>query len=57
MAQYRVTEKSFLDGVIRNEGDIIEYNGEVGPNLVPVKKQNVVSTEYVDDTPDASSLA
>ena len=33
MAKYRVLEKSFINNAIREEGEIVEYDGEVGSNL------------------------
>ena len=33
MAKYKVLEKSFIDNAIREEGEIVEYEGEAGPNL------------------------
>jgi len=37
MATYRVLEKSFIGNAIREEGDIVEYDGEPSPNLELVK--------------------
>lgn len=36
--RYRVLEKSFLNGRIVEEGDIIEYEGRPGSNLEPIKE-------------------
>jgi hypothetical protein len=33
MAKYRVLTKSYIDGSIVDEGDIIEYEGEASGNL------------------------
>lgn len=33
MAQYKVLELSFIDNKIVQEGAVIEYDGEAGPNL------------------------
>ena len=33
MAKCRVLEKSFINDAIRQPGDIVEYDGELGPNL------------------------
>lgn len=38
MAQYRVVEKSYLGGQVVEEGEIVEYEGEAGPNLELVPK-------------------
>jgi hypothetical protein len=40
MAKYRVLEKSFINNALAEEGDIVEYDGEVSSNL-----------ELVDDAP------
>lgn len=36
MAQYKVLELSFIDNKIVQEGAIVEYDGEPGPNLAPI---------------------
>lgn len=36
MAQYRVLKKSFIGNHLREEGDIVEYDGKPGSNLEPV---------------------
>lgn len=33
MARYRVLQKSFINDAIAEEGDIVEYDGEVSGNL------------------------
>lgn len=33
MAKYRVLSKSYIDGSIVDEGDIVEYDGEASANL------------------------
>lgn len=33
MAQYRVLQKSFINGHIQEEGSIVEYDGEPSENL------------------------
>lgn len=38
MATYRVLEKSFIGNAIREEGDIVEYDGEASSNLELVAK-------------------
>ena len=38
MAQFKVLQKSFIDNAIREEGDIVEYDGEPGSNLEPLAK-------------------
>jgi hypothetical protein len=45
VAKYKVLEKSFINGALVEEGEIIDYDGEPGPNLEPVsKKRNTVQT-------------
>jgi hypothetical protein len=38
MAQVRVLQKSYINNRIVEEGEIIEYDGELSENLEPVKK-------------------
>lgn len=38
MAQYRVKEKSFIGNALRDEGDIVDYDGVPGANLEPMDK-------------------
>lgn len=33
MSTYRVLEKSFINNGLREEGDIVEYQGRAGSNL------------------------
>ena len=33
MAKYRVLQKSFINNAIVEEGEIVDYDGEPGPNL------------------------
>lgn len=37
MAQYKVLEKSFIGNRLVEAGEVIEFDGEAGPNLEPVK--------------------
>ena len=37
MAQYRVLTKSFVNNSIREEGEIVEYDGKPGSNLELIK--------------------
>jgi signal peptidase I len=39
MAKYRVLSKSYIDGSIVDEGDIIEYDGEASGNLELIKPE------------------
>jgi hypothetical protein len=36
MARYTVNSKSFVGNAIREEGEVIEYEGIPGPNLTPL---------------------
>lgn len=38
MAQYKVLQKSFINGSIVEEGAIVEFDGTPHENLEPVKK-------------------
>jgi len=33
MPRYRVMERSYIGHQLRDEGDIVEYDGKAGPNL------------------------
>jgi hypothetical protein len=37
MPQYRVLQRSFINNAILEEGAVIEFDGEPGPNLEPIK--------------------
>lgn len=34
MARYRVLKRSFMNGSLREEGDVIDFDGEAGKNLL-----------------------
>lgn len=36
MAQYRLLEKTFINGALRDKGEIVEYDGQPGSTLQPV---------------------
>lgn len=36
MAKVRVLQKSFINNQIVEEGEIVDYDGELGPNLEPL---------------------
>lgn len=40
MAKVRVLEKSFINNAIREEGDILEYEGRLGANLELVEEED-----------------
>lgn len=39
MAKYRVLAKSFIGNTLVEEGTVVDYDGEPGPNLEPMDKQ------------------
>lgn len=39
MAQYRVLQKSFIGNRIVEEGEVVDYDGDVSDNLELVKKE------------------
>lgn len=45
MASYRVVERSFINNTIAEEGEVVEYDGEAGPNLEPVKAERKKAAE------------
>lgn len=36
--KYRVLQKSFIGNALRDEGDIVEYDGEASANLQPLEE-------------------
>ena len=42
MAQYRVLEKTFINGNLRDKGDIVEYDDQPGSTLQPVETNSKV---------------
>lgn len=36
MAKYKVLTRSFINNAIREEGEIVEYEGRAGSNLEPL---------------------
>jgi hypothetical protein len=56
MPKYRVLEKSFINNTLVNEGDIVDYEGDVHDNLElivdakPPKKSGKVEAETEDQT-------
>ena len=40
MAKVRVLEKSFINNAIREEGDVLEYDGRLGANLELVEEED-----------------
>lgn len=58
MARYIVQETSFINNSLCKEGDEVEYDGEAGPNLKPVRKGKGQQAAPADegqqpDSPDA----
>ena len=54
MAQYKVLERSFIDNRIYEEGAIVEYDGDAGPNLEVVGKSKG-SKNAAEDAPAGDS--
>lgn len=44
MAKYRVLSKSFIDNHIREEGEIIDYDGDAADNLELIPEDKPVKT-------------
>lgn len=36
MAKYKILTRSFIGNALHEEGDIVDYDGEVGDNLEPL---------------------
>lgn len=54
---YLVTRKSFIDGHLLDEGDIIEYAGKAGNNLQLLVDGKPVTAEALDgDSADLETL-
>lgn len=51
MAKYRVLVKSFINDAIREEGDIVEYDGKPGSNLELIKEQKAKQEQPKKDDP------
>lgn len=39
MAKYRVLTKSFIGNTLVEEGAVVDYDGEPGPNLEPMPEE------------------
>ncbi len=50
MPQYRVLQKSFIGNRIVEEGEVIEYDGDVSDNLELVKKGKKAAEAPAADT-------
>lgn len=50
MAQYKVLEKSFIGNRMVEAGEVIDYDGEAGANLEPVKAAKGKKAEASADT-------
>lgn len=42
MSKYRVKERSFIDGKLYEPGEIVEFSGKAGKNLIPHHDGDVV---------------
>ncbi|MBX8878335.1 hypothetical protein HCH41_05085 [Enterobacter ludwigii] len=54
MSKYRVKERSFINGKLCEPGDIVEFSGEAGKNLIPHNDGDVVEKD--DDLPTNEEL-
>ncbi len=54
MSKYRVKERSFINGKLCEPGDIVEFSGEAGKNLIPHNDGDVVVKD--DDLPTNEEL-
>lgn len=50
MAQYKVLEKSFIGNRLVDAGEVVEFDGEAGPNLEAVKPAKGKKAEAPADT-------
>lgn len=55
MAKYEVLETSFINNAIVEPGAIVEFDGEPGPNLKPVKGKKGSAAADAADTGDAGN--
>lgn len=54
MAQVRVLQKSFIGNRIVEEGEVVEYDGELSDNLELVKKGKKAAEPAADTSGDQS---
>jgi hypothetical protein len=52
MAQYRVLQTSFINNALVQEGEVVEFDGEPGSNLEPLKKSKKGASAPVDGGSD-----
>lgn len=57
MPQYRVLQKSFVNNRIVEEGEVVDYDGDPGPNLESVKKGKKAEPAAADQAGAGESLA
>jgi hypothetical protein len=69
MAQYRVLKRSFIDNHIREEGDVVNYDGYPSDNLEPmddegrakqkegIKAAKAAMTQLIRDTQPLAGMA
>lgn len=57
LKKYRVLHKSFIGNTIREEGEIVEYDGEPGPNLEPVRELKAAKGDPAKGAEDQQPLA
>lgn len=53
MAKYEVLEESFINNSRCSPGDIVEYEGEAGPNLKPLKGKKAATEQKPDEDKDS----
>lgn len=54
MSKYRVKERSFIDGKLYEPGEIVEFSGKAGKNLIPHNDGDGVIKE--DEPPTSEEL-
>lgn len=56
MSKYRVKERSFINGKLYEPGDIVEFSGSAGKNLVPYKDDDKVENEVLPTNEELQDL-
>jgi len=52
MAKYRVLSKTFINNALREEGEIVEWDGKPGSTLEPVKERGRPKAEPAPAVPE-----
>lgn len=50
MAKYRVMEKSYINNQLVEEGQVVDYDGEVSGNLEPIKQTKGKGSDPTEPT-------